>query len=330
MRSPSALLLVLVLLASPSLASWRERPWASWMTREGADHPLVGKVWSAAEGGFVSPEALAAAMAEPPFALLGEIHDNPDHHRLQAWVLAEILGRGRHPVVVMEMLDDTQAAGIAKHRAAGADAASFGEAVGWGETGWPAWETYRPVAEAAFAGGVELAWGNVPRKTARRAGFEGLQIMGTPWLEEAHLATPLAPDLAAALHQDIQDGHCGMLPAEMLAPLAGVQRLRDARMAARMAKLGKVPGAVLIAGGGHVRRDRAVPWYLARHLPWMPYRTLTLVEVEAGKLAAADYLPTFPDGRPATDFLWFTPGATRPDPCEKFAAHMKKKAAKGN
>lgn len=331
MRSSLALSLVVALAATaPSLhASWRARPWTTWTTQEGAGHSLVGKVFSCQRGTFVSPEALAADLASLPFALLGEIHDNPDHHRLQAWVLAELLRRGRQPVVVMEMLDDLQAAAIATHRATpGAAASSFGDAVAWGQSGWPAWETYRPIAEAAFSGGAPLTWGNVTRKTARRAGFEGLEVMGAEWLDEVHLSRPLAPALAAALAEEIREGHCGMLPAEMVPPLAKVQRLRDAHMASRLVAEGQVRGGVLIAGGGHVRRDRAVPWYLARLAPELAYGTLTLVEVEPGKVTPSDYAPTFPDGRPATDYLWFTPGATRPDPCEKFAAHMAKTRAR--
>ena len=51
---------------------------------QGADHPLSGKVWSRAEGDFVSGDAVGTAVRDARYVLLGEIHDNPDHHALQA------------------------------------------------------------------------------------------------------------------------------------------------------------------------------------------------------------------------------------------------------
>ena len=42
---------------------------------------------------------------------------------------------------------------------------------------------------------------------------------------------------------------------------------RDAMMADRLATVAGRAGGVLIAGNGHVRTDRGVPWYLARIRP---------------------------------------------------------------
>lgn len=71
-------------------------------------------------------------------------------------------------------------------------------------------------------------------------------------------------------------------------------------------------GAVLITGNGHVRRDLGVP----RYLQGAGCFSLGLLEVGAGKVALADYLPA---GGIANDFVWFTARATREDPCRVFA-----------
>jgi hypothetical protein len=44
------------------------------------------------------------------------------------------------------------------------------------------------------------------------------------------------------------------------------------------------------------------------------------VEVVDGKIDAEAYVPRDPDGKPAADYLVFTPRAERPDPCEKMRA----------
>jgi uncharacterized iron-regulated protein len=73
------------------------------------------------------------------------------------------------------------------------------------------------------------------------------------------------------------------------------------------ATLDAVPGpVVLIAGAGHVRRDRAVPRHLAE-----PARAIAigLTEVREGKVE-----PTAYDSA-GFDYLWFTASKQRPDPC---------------
>ena len=54
---------------------------------------------------------MADIAAARDFVLLGEKHDNPDHHRLQAWMIDALVARGRRPAIAMEMLDAEQASG---------------------------------------------------------------------------------------------------------------------------------------------------------------------------------------------------------------------------
>ena len=74
--------------------------------------------------------------------------------------------------------------------------------------------------------------------------------------------------------------------------------------------------AILIAGNGHVRSDRGVPWHLRRRAPDARIVSVVLVEVEDGRMDPTGYLPRDPEGRPAADLAIFTPRAERGDPCE--------------
>ena len=103
--------------------------------------------------------------------------------------------------------------------------------------------------------------------------------------------------------------------------MADGQRLRDAVLAEQMVVNANNDGVILIAGNGHVRTDRAVPWYLARRDLGKTSVSLMIVEVESD-LNLRDMIPMNPDNEPATDFVWFTPRAARTDPCEDMRLHI--------
>ena len=64
----------------------------------GKDNPLVGKIYFEKE--FISEEALSAKLGKADYVLLGEVHDNPDRHRLQALLLKKIVDSGKTPALV--------------------------------------------------------------------------------------------------------------------------------------------------------------------------------------------------------------------------------------
>lgn len=64
------------------------------------EHALTGKVWDVTAQRFVDPSAVVEHAAAVRFVLLGEIHDNAEHHRIQARILEELLKRGRRPALV--------------------------------------------------------------------------------------------------------------------------------------------------------------------------------------------------------------------------------------
>ena len=81
----------------PATAVAMEKPWNSWQTSIDGNHRHVGRIWSVDDNKFVSHEDLVRALSDADFRQLGETHDNPDHHRLQAWLIQEIVRGGKHP-----------------------------------------------------------------------------------------------------------------------------------------------------------------------------------------------------------------------------------------
>ncbi len=71
----------------------------SWKSPLGRNHPLTGRIWDVSSEQFIDRETLVKRLAGADFVLLGERHDNPDHHMLQAEVLRSLIAVGRRPAV---------------------------------------------------------------------------------------------------------------------------------------------------------------------------------------------------------------------------------------
>src|SRR5437762_6083180 len=106
-------------------------------------HPLSGKVWDVRQHRFIATSELLGKLAAADFVLLGEVHDNPEHHARQASVLTSLLQAGRRPALVMEQFDRENQPAIDASQAAGADAETVATAGRLDHNGWR-WESYEP------------------------------------------------------------------------------------------------------------------------------------------------------------------------------------------
>jgi uncharacterized iron-regulated protein len=324
-RSPtSALLLpvaaVLAVAAclgrgAPATRSPTGEAWASPLQRS---HPLAGRVYDVRAGAFAEWSALEAAAVQADFLLLGETHDNEDHHRLQARVLRAVTAAGKKPAVAFEMLDAGQQEAVdAALKASPHDPEAVADAVKWDKGGWPPFEIYRPVFAAALDAGLPLVAVNLTRAQARdmvRRGAEALDPEVASLLERAG---PLSAGALASLKREMAESHCGELPDRMLEPMVVMQRARDAKMAQRTAAAAaRQGGGVLVAGTGHARKDRGVPAFLALEAPGRPVVSIAFVEAFPEGREPADYAKELGVAALPFDWVVFTARAEREDPCE--------------
>ena len=274
-----------------------------------ADNPLVGKAWDAKGRALVAPEAAEKAALDVPLVLLGEKHDNADHHRLQARALKALVDHGRKPSVAFEMIDlDLQRAVDAFTQSGSVDVDELGRVLEWDKRGWPAWSLYRPIFEVVVAARLKIVATGLSHDLVRKVVREGPGSLPEEIAEHVKMI-PLEPAAAASLDDEIKASHCGMLPDAMVPPMSMAQRVKDALMANLLEQNTTPDGAVLIAGNGHVRSDRGVPIYLRK-----PSITISFVEVD-GSRDAADYAKEAP-----AKFVVFTPRVDDEDPCKKFHA----------
>ena len=74
----------------------------AWTANIFEDHPLVGTIWSSKERKSIAFEDVMKRLLSAPVILIGERHDNPDHHVIQAKILSSLLPGA---LVGFEMLD---------------------------------------------------------------------------------------------------------------------------------------------------------------------------------------------------------------------------------
>jgi uncharacterized iron-regulated protein len=295
-------------------------PWASEVER---GHPLVGMIWDVRRARFVDEPTLVGGLARGRFVLLGEKHDDADHHRLQARLVQALVAAGRRPAVLFEMLDAEQAPALSRFlQSHPADASGLDAAVDWAASGWPDWAWYRPIADAALAARLPIAAANLSRATARRLARQGLGALDPGEAAALGLDHRLAAVIAARMADEVREAHCGTVSEPALSRMVLVQRARDATMGARMVETGREGGAVLIAGFGHARIDQGVPAQLVRQAPDRSAVSLAFLEVSAGLIEPGAYAAMFDGAILPFDYVWFTPRVDDIDPCEKFKEQL--------
>ncbi len=321
------IVLCLVLINQSALAQSGLIP-KTWQSAYFADNPLVGKTFDGA-GKPVTETEITTALSTHDFVLLGETHSNADHHIIQARALEALVAAGRTPAVILEMVPaklanqlnnpnldtDPQLDDLAKR-------------LKWEERGWFTWEIYRPIAMAAVRNKLPLVAGNLDREVTRSVSRKGIGALPKLQQERYGLQQPLPDTHDASLQKELADSHCGLLPEQALAPMAMVQRARDGSMADALLQANSGNGAVLIAGRGHVRRDRGVAFPLRLLAPGKSIVSVGLMEVDEKRTRVEDYRLEGDDGKPLFNFVIFTPRSDIKDHCAELKKRFKKSQPK--
>jgi len=261
---------------------------------------IPGRIWDARANAFVTRAALMRAADKADVVLLGETHDNREHHRLQREVLESIVATGRRPALVMEQFDREYQGALDAERVRGGRTADSVLAAGhFNRRGWQV-EGYRPLVEVALEAGLPIVAANLSRDDARA-------IVRDP----ARVALPpVNPSVEQALAADIDHSHCGeTTPKAILTGMVAAQRARDVGMA-QVLEQQAARGAVLIAGVGHVRADRGAPLYMKQR-PLV----IAFMEVDEERNTLHDYFDREFATEASFDYAWFTARAERTDPC---------------
>jgi uncharacterized iron-regulated protein len=297
----------------PSEPEVEKMPTIEWQSPLLRDHPLVGQIFDVRRGSVSTEQELITAARASHYVLLGEQHDNADHHVRQAALVRATVGHGRTPAVAFEMFDVSDQPAIDTYfKGNPNDAFGLGAAVGWEQKGWPLWPMYAEIVQAGVRGKARIVGANLPRSEVMGAAKSGSVLVDG----EPRPLPELPPDQAEAMKEEMFNAHCQHLPKEMMGMMAAAQIARDVTLAHRVISADQGDGTILIAGNGHARTDRGVPWHLSNQGVKGSVLSVGFLEVREGELDPKRYGD---DGAPPPhDFVWFTPGWDRGDPCEEF------------
>jgi uncharacterized iron-regulated protein len=287
------LLFAVVLLAGCQAAL---PPLPIWQSPQGREHAELGRIVDLRSGEALSPQQLVARLAEAPRLLVGEQHDNPDHHALQLWLLQALAAQRAQGSLLLEMLASDQQGSVDAVRArlaAGEQIDELPAALSW-QKGWD-WALYGPLLRHGLAQPYPLLAANLQRA-------EILDIYRQRPLLKGAAST--ADAVREPLLAQIRDSHCGKLPESQLPAMLAVQQQRDRRMAEAL--LAAPEPSMLLAGAYHVRRDLGVPLHL--HDLGEPTGSLVLMLAEVGTSIDAS----------AADFVWYTAALPQQDHCASF------------
>ncbi len=285
---------------------WRMKPFA-WiafaflpLTLHAQDCPAPG--WLRLDGerpSAVAPGALIADMASRDVVLLGEHHDEADHHRWQLHTIAALHAQRPRMVIGFEAFPRRVQPTLDRWVAGNLTAAQFLAEVKWEEVWNMPPELYLPLFEFARLHRIPMVALNVERTLTETVGIKGWDAV--PEAEREGVSRPApAPKAYVDELTRIHKEHKTEIP---LANFVQAQQTWDRAMAQALAPHAAGSLAVGIIGSGHLRHGYGVPLQLRdlgvkRVGTLLPIESSACRELVAGLADAAFVLPQRPAVKP--------------------------------
>ncbi|WP_434574317.1 ChaN family lipoprotein [Pseudomonas sp. Z3-6] len=263
-----------------------------------APPPLGGRIRELHNGQAVTPQVLVERLARAPRVVVGERHDNPDHHALQRWLLQSLAGQRAQGSLLLEMLTPAQQPRVDSVRQLPALPKDLPGALAW-SPGWD-WNLYGPIVEFALAQRYPLLAANLDAAEIQRFYRQAPGLVGT---------RSNAVTVKDALLEQIRESHCGLLPESQMPPMLAVQQQRDRRMAERL--LQAPTPALLFAGAWHGRKDVGMPLH-ALDLGASEAPVVLMLAEEGSDVTSA-----------MADYVWYTPAMPPQDYCVQMREHIR-------
>src|SRR5262245_34152039 len=239
---------------------------------------LIAEVWQVIrEGGVV---------------LLGEVHDNPQHHLVREDILwphwdGGAPTDGLRPGAVFEHIRADQKPLVESFYDQASRSRRLWTAndllkeLGWKDSGWPAAEIFEPLYAGALWGKMPVLPGDPVRDRIKALARGDRSGFGSAELALLEASEEMPQPLVDALNEELVGSHCGLMQASAFGGLNLAQRFRDAHQARALVDAAEANGsAFLLTGNGHVRSDRGVPWYVRRMAPGRKVVSVMLLEVQ--------------------------------------------------
>ncbi len=126
-------------------------PVPAWQATAQRDHPQLGVIEDLRSGQRLTPDELLSRLAGAPQVLVGEKHDNPDHHALQLWLLRGLADERAQGSLLLEMLNPDQQGkveAVQQRLRQGERPENLPRQLGW-QKNW-SWSMYGPLVDYAL------------------------------------------------------------------------------------------------------------------------------------------------------------------------------------
>jgi uncharacterized iron-regulated protein len=276
------------------------------------DHPLVGKIWDMHSHSFIDESTLLARINTVNILLLGETHDNPQHHELQQKLLKARIETGARPALMMEQMD-TESQAAVDQALSGSNHDEVLDKV-TRLIKFQDWKFYQPFLVIAVDNKLPIIAANVSNQQLQPVIWQGFAAYAAEDLKRLAVEEVWSESRQNFMVRNMGGAHCGKLKDELRAGLSRSQRLRDALMVdSAMSSMGR--GVVGIVGSSHARRDIGLPLYFAARAPLAHIFSIGFIEVSKGRVDPVAYEADSATGEAPYDVIWFTARVERGDPC---------------
>lgn len=237
-------------------------------------------------GQKLTPQQLLAKLRDRPRVIVGEKHDNLQHHQIEQWLVESLPRQRTQGSVLMEMItpsqqDKVNAVKDQLKQGKTLTGQQITEQTAW-QKGWK-WELYSGVTTAALAGSYPLLSANLDRSEIKKFYEHPLAVTG---------ALSTQPSVREAIAKTIEESHGGKLEPKQAEAMLAIQQQRDRRMAESL--LAAPTPALLIVGGYHANRALGVPLHVEDIAP-MTELTVVMLAEEGVKVDKSN-----------ADFVWYT------------------------
>lgn len=127
---------------------------------------------------------IASAAKDVHFVFLGESHNSPDHHKMQASVIDALVAAGRDVIVGFEMFTRPVQDNLNPWTLGWWDEATFIERSDWKKQWGFDFGLYRPIFESTKAHRLPMVALNVPRDWVRAVGRGGYAALTPEWRKQ--------------------------------------------------------------------------------------------------------------------------------------------------
>ncbi len=260
-------------------------------------HFVMGQIVHVETGKVLSFQEFIDQLESKDLVLIGEVHDNPEHHLIQVQILQALMAQKTSITVAMEFFQKPQQAFIDRYMAGASTETEFLEDVNWKKQWSFDYSFYRPLMLATKETGGKILAINAPNDTVKKVARSGLSSLDPD--ERALLAKNI--DLKNEKHRAYlmaifkYNAHSDLKNFEYFYE---AQCVWEDTMAENIAEFLKKNKKIMIVltGNGHIVYKFGIPDRTSGRIP-VDMATIVLLPMEEGNQTIV---------RETADYVWLT------------------------